>query len=515
MALSDAASLFSVTPNPNADDPSQIVLEATRALLADPRLDTVLPKLLQLARQYIPADAHAVWRHFAAEERWAVLASAGLSKNYQNQFEPAGQTITETVIVPDIKKLPPLVERRRVHYEAEGIRALVVAPIRLRAGVGGTLVFYFHQPHEFSTHELKLVDTLADLAALAIETAESYEALEREKTHSQLLAEASAILSSSLDYEKTLASMARIAVPGIADWCAIDVQEDDHSIRRLAVQHADPAKVRFVLEMGDRYPPDEHYGVQQVFRSGHSILAPELTDEMLQIVAREPEHLDMLRAIGMKSAMLVPLIAHQRTLGVITLVMAESGRHFNQNDLKFVEDLARRAAVAVDNALLHTQLQTSERELASAVELLGLAQEASRVATWEWNMLTGELRWGPGSAPVFGVSSKELTTINETRNRIHPEDRELVFQQVDLAEQPPEAYDSQFRVIWPDGSIRWLSGRGRVVLGESGQATKMLGLCMDITERKVAETALKEREEQFRTLADSRLFTSQKWQGGV
>src|SRR6185312_7810195 len=84
----------------------KMVVEATRAVLADPSLSSVLPKLLQLARQYIPADAHAVWRHYPHENRWTVLASDGLSEGYQRQFEPAGPSIRELVAISDVKSLP-------------------------------------------------------------------------------------------------------------------------------------------------------------------------------------------------------------------------------------------------------------------------------------------------------------------------------------------------------------------------------------------------------------------------
>jgi signal transduction histidine kinase len=384
----------------------EMVVEATRALLADPSLSSVLPKLLQLARQYIPADAHAVWRHYPNENRWTVLAGEGLSDGYQRQFEPAGPAMTELIAIPDIKDLPKLVEHRRKLYAEEGIRSLIIAPLRLRAGIHGTLVFYFRQPHIFSEQELNLTDTLANLAALAVDTAESYDELEKEKQRSQFLAEASKLLSSSLNYESTLASVARVAVPQIADWCAIDLLQEDGTLRRVSVQHVDPAKIAMAHDLMKRYPPQANSNIFLVMKAGVSGFAPEMTDDMLRSEEVDEEHGKLLRSIGMKSAIISPLIARERTLGAITFVMAESNRRFSQSDVQFVEDLARRAATAVDNARLHRILEDQRQELQTSNERLEHRVEER----------TSELRQAATS--LRDLSTRLLNIQDEERRRI-------------------------------------------------------------------------------------------------
>jgi signal transduction histidine kinase len=384
----------------------EMVVEATRAVLADPSLSSVLPKLLQLARQYIPADAHAVWRHYLHENRWAVLASDGLSEGYQRQFEPAGPSIRELVAISDVKSLPKLVEHRGKIYAEEGIRSLIIAPLRLRGGIHGTLVFYFRQPHVFTEQELKLTDTLANLAALAVDTAESYDALEQEKQHSQFLAEASKLLSSSLDYESTLASVAKVAVPQIADWCAIDLLQEDGTLRRVSVEHVDRAKVAMAHDLMKRYPPRANSNIFLVMKAGVPGFAPEMTDEMLASEQVDEEHGKLLRSIGMKSAIISPLIARDRTLGTITFVMAESNRRFAQTDVQFVEDLARRAAIAVDNARLHSTLEDHRRELQSSNEKLEHRVEER----------TSELR--QAAISLRDLSTRLLQIQDEERRRI-------------------------------------------------------------------------------------------------
>jgi PAS domain S-box-containing protein len=179
------------------------------------------------------------------------------------------------------------------------------------------------------------------------------------------LAEVSETLASSLDYQTTLARIARLAVPRVADWCAIDMLEPDGSLRRVETSHVDPAKVQLALELAERYPTpaDAPYGVPHVVRSGQPELYPEITDAMLAHAAADAEHLELNRSIGMRSAMTVPLRARGRTLGAITFVTAESGRTFGPDDLAFAEDLARRAAVAVDNARLYSERASVARTL--------------------------------------------------------------------------------------------------------------------------------------------------------
>jgi PAS domain S-box-containing protein len=177
------------------------------------------------------------------------------------------------------------------------------------------------------------------------------------------LAEASRVLASSLDYQTTLASVAQMAVPNLANWCAVDVLEDDREIRRLAVAHVDPSKVEWAKELHLRYPEDRNaeHGLPNVLRTGQPEIYPEIPDSLLVAGARDAEHLQIMREIGFTSAMIVPLSAHGRTLGAISFVTAESGRRYGPEDLALAEDLARRAATAIDNALLYRDAQEANR----------------------------------------------------------------------------------------------------------------------------------------------------------
>lgn len=177
------------------------------------------------------------------------------------------------------------------------------------------------------------------------------------------LAEASRVLAASLDYQTTLTTVARLVVPHLAVWCVVDILEDDETVRRLEVAHVDPAKMELARELQHRYPPDfsEESQLMQVLRSGEPFLMPEIPQDRLLAAARDEEHGKILQELGLRSYMVVPLVARQRSLGAISFVAAESDRRYGPDDLVLAEDLARRAAMAVDNARLYREVQEAIR----------------------------------------------------------------------------------------------------------------------------------------------------------
>lgn len=174
-----------------------------------------------------------------------------------------------------------------------------------------------------------------------------------------LLADASALLASSLDYETTLTSFAQVAVPRLADWCAVHLVDEDGTVRQITVTHSDPAKVELARELERRYPydPSAPIGVPQVLRTGQPELVSEVPDGLLEAVSPDADLLEILRDLGFRSWMVVPLAAREHILGAITLVSAESGRQYGPDDVALAEVLARRAALAIDNARLYREAQ--------------------------------------------------------------------------------------------------------------------------------------------------------------
>ncbi len=186
----------------------------------------------------------------------------------------------------------------------------------------------------------------------------------REEARRAFLADATTALAESLDYERTIACVADLAVPLHADWCAVDlVVEGEGTPKRLAAAHVDPAKVELAKQLAEKYPPkpDATTGVPNVLRTGHAELYPDVPDELLVAGCVDAEHLRIARELHLRSAMVVPLVARDRVLGAVTFVFAESGRVYGQEDLRFAEELARRCANAIENARLYTSEQHARR----------------------------------------------------------------------------------------------------------------------------------------------------------
>jgi serine phosphatase RsbU (regulator of sigma subunit)/PAS domain-containing protein/anti-sigma regulatory factor (Ser/Thr protein kinase) len=176
----------------------------------------------------------------------------------------------------------------------------------------------------------------------------------------RLLAEASDALASSLDYERTLQRVAEVAVPVLADWCGVDLPGPDGLVRSVAVAHVDPRKMALARQLRARYPVpiDSPGALSVVIRGGPSVVIEHLPDEDVVAYAQDAEHLAMLRAAGLRSLMIVPLLAGGETLGALTLARSNPIRTFDAADLELAEELARRAGTAVLNARLYTEHAT-------------------------------------------------------------------------------------------------------------------------------------------------------------
>jgi PAS domain S-box-containing protein len=185
----------------------------------------------------------------------------------------------------------------------------------------------------------------------------------RAEAASRFLAEASAALAGVVDYESTLQKVANFAVPYFADWSAVDVADDDGGLRRLAVAHKERAKLDLVHALMQEYPPDPQspVGAYAVFRTNKPEFIANITDDMLAASARDERHLQLIRSLGLKSYICVPLVVAGKAFGVLTFATAESGRRYSEGDLALATDLAQRAAVAIENTQLYQALRDADR----------------------------------------------------------------------------------------------------------------------------------------------------------
>jgi signal transduction histidine kinase len=243
-------------------------------------------------------------------------------------------------------------------------------PLMVHGRCIGALAFTFDTRRAFGDGERGFLTVLARHSAQAVERARLFEAeqLAREEAEAAqeratFLLECSTVLSSSLDFQETLNRVAQLAVPRMADWCVVDIVQDGGEPSQIAVAHSDPQKVELARELRRQYPPQptRGRGVANVIRTGESELYEDIPDELVAEMAHNEEHLKKTRAVGLKSAMLVPMSARGRTFGAITFVFAESGRRYGRADLETAELLGRRAGVAIDNARLYERAETAAR----------------------------------------------------------------------------------------------------------------------------------------------------------
>jgi signal transduction histidine kinase len=334
------------------------LLSRAGELFGSPTLEDVLPGILKLAAETVAADGYAVWRLDRARGRWFVASHAGVSEEFANGTpEPQpdrdlpARVPSDAIAAEDVLSVPALAMRRAA-YEREGIRSLLAIPLTTNEPGTGTLAFYYRERRRFAEEDIAIARAVGHLAGAALTTAELHSAQHRREQEAQFLARAAQTLGASLDYHETLKAVAQLAVPHIADWCAVDVLDESGALQQLAVAHADPARVAFAREFLRKYPADPKapVGLYQVLRSGESDVLPELTTEMIARGARSPQHRADIEALRITSYMIVPLRTRDGIAGAMTFVSAESRRHFSQADLRFAETVADRAAVAIENA---------------------------------------------------------------------------------------------------------------------------------------------------------------------
>lgn len=224
----------------------------------------------------------------------------------------------------------------------------------------------------------------------------------RDEEAAYFRARALALLSAALDYQTALQRLADLAVPPLADWCCVHLVEADGSIHLLAVAHADPSKVELLWEIEKRQliDPQGRHGVAKVLRTGESKVYAEIPDSALESVVSDSELLLALRAEGTLSAMCVPLIARGRTLGAISLLSAKSHRRYGRADLNLVEDLARDAAVAIDNARLYREAQEANRIKDEFLATLSHELRTPLNAIFGWVQLLQQRKLSPEKTAV-------------------------------------------------------------------------------------------------------------------
>lgn len=348
-------------------DIDEVLTDAVRTV--EETLGTELVKLLELdpSGRTMRLRAGVGWRD-------GLVGTAVVSAELESQ---AGYALSSAapVIVEDLRTeqrfaVPPLLSD---HRAVSGISVILPAPGH-DGRPFGVLGAHTRERRDFTHHDIVFLQSMANVVAAALTRERDRKRAERAQS---FLLEAGRRLAKSLDYDETLRSVARLAIERLSDWCAIDLSEEDGTLRRVLVEHRDPAKRALAIDLQKRFesPSDQPRRVWDVIQSGKAEHVPKLTDEMLEALSLHPDHLRIVRGLGLTSYLIVPMMARGRALGAITLVSDDPHRRHDEHDLWVASELADRAAFAIDNARLY---KSSQEAIARREEILAIVSHDLR-----------------------------------------------------------------------------------------------------------------------------------------
>ncbi len=369
----------------------------TRALAESSSLSAATPKLLQYTCEAVGWEFGELWWVNTDSNTLHVEGSWHVPSYEVDEFEKAGQ---KTILFPGIDLVgrvlksgePAWVDNvvddsnfpRAPIAERVGLHAAFAFPIRVSDQIVCVMAFYNREVVKLDDDLLQMFDALGRQVGDFIKRTRAeeerdqlliYERVARSEAETnaeklEFLGEASTVLASSLDYHQNLMAVAKLAVNRLADWCAVDIVDDNSSFHRVALVHRDPSRSDWAREFQKRFSAKAQapHGVAHVMRTGKAKIYTDIPDSMLIALAQDAEHFKILQELGLASAMVVPLIARGRTLGAITLASENPARRYTDSDLHFAEELARRAALGIDNARLYSDAQDALREVQSKTD---------------------------------------------------------------------------------------------------------------------------------------------------
>jgi PAS domain S-box-containing protein len=469
----------------------------------------------------LEADAGSIAVHEPGSESLVIVHSSGYDADVVERFRTfpldSPLPLAEAIRKQDVIAVSSDEERKRLFPEMPArvtpYVSLAAVPMIIEGRPVGAFGLSFSTPREFTEEDRGFMLAVAQQCGLAIERARLYEReraareeAEASRERMAFLARASHELGTSLDYVRTLANVARLMVPRMADWCGIDVVNEDGEPEQVAVAHIDPDKVEIARELRKRYPPDleTRPGLGQVLHGGESLFIPQIPEDMLEHLAQDEEHLRIIKDLQMRGAMAVPLQARDRIFGAITFVAAESGRAFTEEDLLMAEEIGRRAGFAIDNARLFEETQKTERKLLQLVQNLDAVLWEAEPSMRRFTFVSQRAK------DILGYDvSQWLEKDGFWAEMIHEEDREPVMEYRRMSTQAGEEHTVEYRITSPEGRDVWLRDIAHIVRDEQGDIRGLRGLMVDITEQKMVERLLSESRERFahvaRTLQSSLL----------
>lgn len=481
----------------------QALSEVTSALVAVLDSADVVRVVMQAGRRAVDAYGAVVYLVSGGGKSIRLLGASGYGE-VSPQWTEFG--LQQALPLTDaVRTATPLFLNHQTylaHYPDlphQTTRSTAVLPLVAGQRTLGVLGLSFDQDHSFLESERAFLQTLANQCAIALERAQAVEAARRAARRSELLAQVSEQLTAVPSPEAALQRLTSLMVPALADWCSVALDDGQGSLVVQAVAHQDPALVEQIRRLRQRVPlaTDGDSPVSQVFRSGEARLFSVLDDAAALLPTAVPNAAVMqaAQAANIRSMMLVPLNVRGQTVGILSLMSGTPG-HFEPEDLDFASDLARRAALALDNAALLQSAQASEARYRALTE-------ATDQYVWT-NSAEGEmLGEQPGWAALTGQTPAEYQG-HGWSVRLHEEDRAHAVERWDEAVSLRSKYEVEQRVQVRDGSYRHFLVRAVPLLGAGGHIREWVGLHTDVTELREAELRLRAwNEELERRVAQS------------